>query len=247
MKKPVALLVILFITNQLFSQDNENRDEDFQPSFAIKWNPESIYFGKLGLFGEYNFSHKHSVNIGVGIPLEKSLSYELDNDDRSIKMKTFSIMGSYRMYLGKQDMSGVYFEPYIKYVKNDASLIINADLAGNSTDFATTSKYSGVGIGGQIGVQFLIAKRVTIDLFFIGPEANTSDHKLVMHDISSTGAWDAQEAADAQKEIEDDFGDLPIVGGKLDIVVDANARTVSSHYKGFLPGFRSGLSLGFRF
>lgn len=246
MKKTTLLLVISIITTQAFSQ-SDNDNEEFQPSFAVKWNPESIYFGKLALGGEFNFSERHSVTLGIGIPIEKTLSYELDNEDRSISMKTFSIMGGYRMYFGKKSMSGLYFEPYIKYVKNDASLTINADLAGNSTDFATTSKYSGVGIGAQLGVQFLIANRVTIDLFFLGPEANTSEHNLVMRDISNTGPWDAQQAADAQQEIDDNFGDLPIVGDKLEITVDANSRTVSSHYKGFLPGYRAGLTIGVRF
>lgn len=36
-------------------------------------------------------------------------------------------------------------------------------------------------------------------------------------------------------------------GKKLKITVDANTRTVSSDYKGFLPGLRAGLSIGFRF
>ena len=68
-----------------------------------------------------------------------------------------------------------------------------------------------------------------------------------MHDITSTGSWDAQESADAQQEINDAIGDLPIIGDKLVVTVDANARTVSSDYKGFLPGFRAGLSIGIRF
>ena len=88
---------------------------------------------------------------------------------------------------------------------------------------------------------------VTIDLFFLGPEANSAKHNIVMQDITSTGPWDAQESADAQQEIDDAIGDLPIIGDKLKVVVDANARTVSSDYKGFLPGFRTGLSIGFRF
>jgi hypothetical protein len=185
--------------------------------------------------------------MGIGIPFNKSFTYEVDDADRVITSKSFSVMGGYRMYFGKKAMRGFYFEPYLKYLKNDISTIINTDLNGTPTDFVTTSEYSGVGLGLQLGVQFLIAKRVTIDLFFLGPEANSSHHKFSMHDITSTGPWDAQDAQDAQDEIDDAIGDLPIIGNKLSVVVDRNARTVSSDYKGFLPGVRAGLSIGFRF
>jgi hypothetical protein len=68
-----------------------------------------------------------------------------------------------------------------------------------------------------------------------------------MHDITSTEPWDAQDAADAQAEINSSIGDLPIIGDKLNVVVDPNAKTVSSDFSGFLPGLRFGLSVGVRF
>ncbi len=248
MKKIYLLLLISFFSYQIQAQPDEKEDKPaFHPSVAVKWNPASIYFGKIGLFGEFNFKHRKSVTLAVGIPTNKTLTYELDDEDESISMKTFSIMGSYRMYLGKKDMSGFYFEPYVKYLKNDATTTINSDLNGTPTDYATTSTYKGVGVGLQLGVQFLIANRVVIDMFFLGPEANSSRHQVVMHDITSSGPWDAQETQEAEQEIEDSIGDLPIIGDKLEVVVDPNARTVSSDFKGFLPGFRAGLSIGVRF
>jgi hypothetical protein len=219
----------------------------FQPSTSIKWNPSSLYFGKIGLMGEYNFKRKRSLTFNIGIPMSKKTSVKIDDKDREVEMKTFSIMGGYRMYLGRKTMTGLYFEPYLKYVKSDASTILDSDLDGKPTNFATTSAYTGFGVGAQLGVQFMIAKRVVIDFFFLGPEANSSKHKVVMHDITSTDAWDAQEAADAQKEINDSIGDIPVIGDKLKVVVDPNAKTVSSDYSGFLPGLRFGLSVGVRF
>jgi hypothetical protein len=109
----------------------------------------------------------------------------------------------------------------------------------------TTSQFSSVGVGAQLGVQFMIAKRVTFDFFFLGPEANTVKHTMVMRDLSST-AWDASMAADAQDEANKMVDDLPIVGKKLQIAVDANKKTITSDYSGFLPGIRFGLSVGVR-
>jgi hypothetical protein len=250
MRKINVLLIVLFVAATCIAQQKEEKTKDkpeFSPSYAVKWNPESLFFGKVSAFGEFNFKHKKSFTLGIGIPMDKSITFKLDDEDRVITTKTFSIMGGYRMYLGKKDMKGFYFEPYLKYMKNDASTIINTDLDGTPTDFVTTSSYSGVGVGLQLGVQFMIAKRVVFDLFFLGPEANSAKHAVSMHDITSTGPWNAQESADAQEEIDDAIGDLPIIGDKLKVKVDANARTVSSDYKGFLPGFRTGLSIGIRF
>ncbi len=218
-----------------------------QPSGSIKWNPTSLYFGKIGLLGEYNFKHKRSVTFNIGIPMSKTTTIKVDDKDRDVEMKTFSIMGGYRMYLGQKTMSGMYFEPYLKYVKSDGSTILDSDLDGKPTNFATTSAYTGYGVGAQLGVQFMIAKRVVLDFFFLGPEANSSKHKVVMRDITSTDPWDAQEAADAQAEINDSIGDIPVIGDKLNVVVDPNAKTVTSDYSGFLPGLRFGLSVGVRF
>jgi hypothetical protein len=248
MKKTiVALLCLTALTNTHAQENQEKETPDFTPSYAVKWNPSSLYFGKIGLQGEYNFKKKKSFTFAVGIPMSKTMTVNMDDEDRDVEMKTFSVMGGYRMYLGKKTMTGVYFEPYLKYLKNDAATIINADLDGEPVDFATTSKYSGVGVGAQLGVQFMIAKRVTFDFFFLGPEANSVKHTVLMKDISSTVPWDPNEAADAEKEINESIGDLPIIGSKLKVAVDANQKTVSSEYKGFLPGFRFGLSVGVHF
>ena len=155
-------------------------------------------------------------------------------------------MAGYRMYLGKKTMTGLYFEPYLKYLKNDAATIINTSLAGESVDLYTTSKYSAFGLGAQLGVQFMIAKKITFDFYFLGPEANSAKHSVVMQDRSS-GSWDAAEVKDAEKEINESIGDLPILGDKLKVTVNPNKKTVSSAYSGFLPGIRFGLSVGVRF
>jgi hypothetical protein len=250
MRKINLLLIVLFVAATCIAQQKEEKAKakpKFSSSYAVKWNPESLFLGKISTFGEFNFKHKKSVTLGIGIPYNKTITFPVDDKDQNISIKTFSIMGGYRMYFGKKEMKGFYFEPYLKYLKNNASTIINTDLDGTPTDFVTTSSYSGFGVGAQLGVQFMIAKRVVFDLFLLGPEANSARHKVSMHDITSTGPWDAQESAAAQQEIDDAIGDLPVIGDKLKVTVDANARTVSSDYKGFLPGLRAGLSIGFRF
>jgi hypothetical protein len=246
MKKTILAVLCLGVLSTVNAQEKqENAAAAFTPSYAVKWNPESLYFGKISVQGEYNFKKKKSVTFSVGIPMTHTTSVEMDGKDRQIDMKTFSVAGGYRMYLGKKAMTGVYLEPYLKYLKNDANTLLDVDLNGEPTDFVTTSQFSSVGVGAQLGVQFMIAKRVTFDFFFLGPEANTVKHTMVMRDLSST-AWDASMAADAQDEANKMVDDLPIVGKKLQIAVDANKKTITSDYSGFLPGIRFGLSVGVR-
>jgi hypothetical protein len=218
----------------------------FETSYIIKWNPASLAFGKVGLQGEYNWKNKKSFTLGIGIPVEMTIGYDNDGKREKLYTRTFSAMGGYRFYLGKNNMKGFYFEPYLKYVKNKWTSDITDELDNTPTVFATTSKYSGFGVGAQLGAQFLIGRKIVIDLFFLGPEANMSKHDLIVTDITSTSPWDTQDAIEAQVTIESVFRDEPFIGKKIKINVDANSRTVTSNFEGFLPGIRTGVSIGFR-
>jgi hypothetical protein len=251
MKQLFAIAAMLVLATSVSAQDVTTvppANAGFSKSIAAKWNPLSLAFGKIGLLGEYNFRNKKSFTFGIGIPAEYTNSYFKINDKkRDIKMKTFSLMAGYRMYLGKKNMRGLYFEPYAKYVKSDASSILDGEVDGNTVEFMTTSNYSGVGVGAQLGVQFLIANRVTFDFFFLGPEANISKHDLLMKQITAGLPWTAQGAQDAENEIRDAVDNIPILKDNIEVNVDAATKTVSSKYSGFLPGIRFGLSLGVRF
>ena len=238
----------LAVQAQEGSRVEEKKKESpvFEKAQVLKWNPVSIYAGKVSLLGEFNYRPKRSITVGLGIPIDHKISYEVNDDPQKLTTQTLSLMAGYRMYLGKKNMSGLYFEPYLKYVKNDIESFIFTDLDNDPVILRTTSAYSGFGAGAQLGVQFLIRNRVVIDFFFLGPEANISKVNVLARDISSS-SWDAQDAAEAKEKIEDVVDDIPVIGDKIKITADATTRRVTADYKGFLPGFRAGLSLGVRF
>ena len=164
------------------------------------------------------------------------------------------------MYLGQSSMSGFYFETYAKYLKNDVITKEDVELESitGGTDRATlqlTSKYSGIGVGAQLGVQFLIAKTVSLDLFLIGPEANLANHRLVFQDVSENVTnmliWATLDEEKADQRIREEVRKLPLMGkviaDKMKIAFDKEAQTITSEYKGFMPGFRAGLTIGVRF
>ncbi len=255
MKKCFLPLLILITTVQFSNAQTDTATTTVAPtvtpeikkSIAVKWNPVALFFGNISILGEYNFKPKKSFTFGIGIPSEKVNTFTIDDEKESVTMKTFSAMAGYRMYMGKKPMSGFYFEPYLHYVKNEASTILEAELNGGPENFLTTSTFKAFGVGAQLGIQALIAKRVTIDFFILGPEANSVKHSVVARDISSTLPWDQIDEQEARQEIEDAIGDIPLIGDKIKVTVDKNTKTVRTDYSGFLPGFRGGISIGFRF
>src|SRR5690348_3835585 len=49
----LSFVLVLGVSGQaLESQDSSKPVKSFTPSYAVKWNPASLYFGKIGLFGE---------------------------------------------------------------------------------------------------------------------------------------------------------------------------------------------------
>lgn len=245
MKNIIIPICFLLIFSKINAQ-NEDKPA-FDKSFVIKWSPASLAFGKIGLGSEINFKKKKSITINAGIPAEQTLTAEIDGKDRSLKMKTFSAMAGYRMYFGKKYMRGFYFEPYLKYLKNEATTTTDFEIDGSNRPFLVTSEYSGYGVGAQLGVQYLIAKRVVIDFYFLGPEANNAKHDLSVQEIGAGSPWSNAEAQDAEDQINSFIEDIPLLNNNFNVTVDAANRNVKTNYKGFLPGIRFGISIGIRF
>lgn len=249
MKRSILALFSLALAFSLNAQmqDSVYAVNAFKPSLAVKWSPASIYFGKISLLGEYNFKNKRSITFSAGIPVEVSTQWRIENEDRTITMKTYSAMAGYRMYLSKGNMHGLYFEPYLKYLGSKGSFPYVDTESVDSTTYLLKSNYRGGGVGAQLGVQFLIAKRVTLDFFFLGPEANLCKWDIDLQDKSSY-SWDASDAAEAKDIMDDIVDDLPdFISNNIKTSVDAPTKTVSAKYDGILPTLRFGISIGFRF
>lgn len=245
----VASSIISF---KAYAQEEKGKQEQ---NMAAKWAPGSIFFGKINIGGEYNLKPKKVITFYAGIPFNKDIRFKVDEKKKTITQKTFSLMGGYRMYLGKKPDHGLYFEPYLKYLKHDASyhdkfsdtIINNGEMIIEDEENSVISKYSGFGAGAQLGVQFRVAERWIIDFYFLGPEANIASHRLSKQDLASGLPWTAQEAAEKEKNFKDDLDEIPFLGKKLKVTTDAANRKISSEYKGFAPGLRFGVSFGYRF
>ena len=241
------MLITNFFTIAVCSNAQQSVDSSAHHNLAVKWSPLGIYFGKLTLGGEYSVRKKQSITFNVGIPTGIQRNFDADNNTADVKSKTTSLMAGYRFYLGKSSMKGFYFEPYLKYLNNKLEGTFNYNNDNPPSIYKSTNDISTFGIGGQLGFQVLIAKRIVLDFFLLGPEANTAKESGSFTDVTNNIPWTPADAAEAENDIKDIIEDIPIIGDKTEVRADQNTKTVFINYKGFLPGVRTGFSIGFRF
>lgn len=240
MRKTIFLLAFIATSFLAFSQEN------FSPNIAIKWGPLGLIAGSLNIQGEYNFG-KSSLTAKIGIPVNASYNTKFSGNDASFNLKATSFLAGYRTYLSKKHMKGIYFEPFFEYLHHTAEGTGNTTLDGEPVVMNFTNDYNGAGIGIQLGAQFIVAKRLVIDLFLIGPEINSSTNNFKAIEVSSTLPWTSIQENQAEQDIKDFVNKFPFIRNHTNIMVDQENKTVTADFKGILPGFRTGISLGVAF
>ena len=241
MKKLCLIFYLALFINFVFAQTTSSK-----PNISIKWAPLGLFFGNANLQAEYNFG-KNSLTAKIGIPVNKHQTFQFDGKDAGFNMKATSFFAGYRTYLSHKHMRGLYFEPYFKYVQHTSDGVGNSTLGSDNVVMNFSNEYNGVGIGAQLGTQFLIRKKLVIDLFFLGPEINFSKDNFMAVETSSTIPWTSVQASDAEKKIRDFVNQFPFVRNKTTVAVDQNKKIVTADFKGVIPGYRIGVSFGFAF
>jgi hypothetical protein len=217
-----------------------------QANIGLKWAPTGLALGGLGFQGEYNFG-KNSLTAKIGIPLNSGRTVSYDGNDARFHMKATSFLAGYRTYLSGKHMKGLYFEPFFKYVHHSSEGIGNSELTMDPITMSFTNNYNAIGVGAQLGVQFLIHKRFLIDLFFFGPEINSAENKFKAVETSTGLPWTPMQASEARQDILDFIDKFPFVRNKVDVMVDPYNKTVTADFRGALPGIRAGVSFGIIF
>lgn len=241
MKKMCLLLLSCVMGSFVFGQSGSAK-----PNIALKWAPTGIIFGNISLEGEYNFG-KNSLTAKIGIPSSKHQTFQFDDKDADFSMRATSFLAGYRTYLSKKHMKGLYFEPYFKYVHHTSEGMGNTTLGGDKVVMNFTNDYNGVGVGAQLGIQFLISKKFVIDLFFLGPEINSAKNNFKAVEVSTTLPWTSIQASEAEQNIRDFIDKFPFIRHKVNVMVDQTNKTVIADFKGALPGYRIGVSFGVAF
>ena len=241
--KNIFCLIIFFYSLQTANAQGKY----FDPKITLKWAPTGLILGNISLQGEYSFALKSSLTAKLGVPFDRTYHANFDGHNVNMHMKAFSFLAGYRKYLSKQVLKGLYMEPFFTYAHHSSDGTGEGKLDNQPVTMDFTNDYNGIGIGVQLGAQFIVAKRLVIDLFFLGPQLTSSTNNFRAVDPYNSIGWTAIQADEAEQDIKDFLNQFPFIKNKADVHVDKANKSVMADFKGALVGVRFGVSIGIAF
>jgi len=181
-----------------------------------------------------------SLHIGYRIPgaLDTTVTDILDiKPTKANEFSGFTITGEYRMYSKKKGApKGFYYAPYLRYA--NYKYLFDGTIDKNFSNIET--KVSTIGLGAQLGYQWVIKDRFVIDWGILGVAAQ---RYVISGTFSSKD--DMVNFKEIQTELEKETKDNSIIGGK------AAFTSGDDFLKAKLPflfgGLRSYFSVGVQF
>ena len=246
----VAYMLVSIIPFPSFSQDSLKIREFIPKKNVIRYNLtpnlmgfSSVIFGYERVVKPYQ---SFSINAGY-LSIGKSGSNANDEYDLTgVKSSSgFSVAADYRFYLKKVNKdpapSGIYFAPYFAHYNFNLSAGIRRLVDNNSgAETLVDAKIIITSFGGELGYQFNIRNRVTVDLILVGP--SLSSYKINM---AIDGGANPPDDPDETMETLRDFlyGKYPW----LETLVDEGEVDLKGTNSSWGFGFRYVVQIGYRF
>ncbi|MDI3322216.1 DUF3575 domain-containing protein [Pinibacter soli] len=171
-----GLVFILCVNvNSAFAQ--KNNDSTYYKN-SIKFNITNwILYDNVFMFSYERVVSKHQTFSVTGgyvempgfLPNQTGVKYHGD-----VSKSGFTIGGDYRFYLAAENKfpapHGLYIGPYISYYdfKSERRMAYT-DTTGSTSTAIINSKINVGNLGVQLGYQFILSKRITIDLTLFAP------------------------------------------------------------------------------
>ncbi len=249
--KKAFILIPCFLFSVLEAQEIGNSPAEKMN--IIKTNVTAYAFRNINLSYERAITQWFSLNIGFGTMPEGKVpfinAFLKDEDEKrfqNLRVKATNFTIEPRFYIGKGYGKGFYFAPYYRY----------SSVSSNTFDFyydyngpdgntyqiplrgqGDTNGNSG---GLMVGVQFFLTRsqNLVLDFWIAGAHYGSGKGDFTMNsDYVLTPDMQAQ----LKKEIEN--LDIPFVK----YTVETNSNGARIKVDGPWAGFRSGLSIGYRF
>lgn len=180
--RAVFTILCLFTLQGLTAQpgDSVRRVNTLKADITSHW----LYRNAVVFSYERVIKKNQSFAVTLGsqqFPTMATLGDSIDVT-RERQAKGFKAGGEYRFYLMKENKfgppHGVYLGPYVSYLNFNNTRDIAVNHEGTIENASMTTKLNVLNLGFQLGYQFLINNRWTIDIIFIGP--SFSNYKLDM-------------------------------------------------------------------
>lgn len=185
-KQKFSLLVLTIVTSlSSFAQQIEPAKQRV-PSVknyknVIRYNLASAIlfnFNKAIIFGYERVVSPHqsfSINIGsTGLPLGNGFRSDSISHSGTKNKKGLNFSADYRFYLAKENKHpiprGIYIGPYYSYNQFDRSDNWSyLQSSGSPLTVSTNANLTINTIGAELGYQFILWKRLALDLVVVGP------------------------------------------------------------------------------
>ncbi|HVY75258.1 MAG TPA: hypothetical protein VG890_10530 [Puia sp.] len=183
MQKSARLLIMLILLAQcsrLFSQTDQQKPEKERKNI-IRYNLSGgLLFGidKYIVFGYERVVNAHqsfSINIGpASLPKFVTINTDSIHLTKDLKNTGFNLSADYRFYLSKENKynapHGLYIGPYFSYNRFTRNNQWNYQQGSNSAQVVTTNTdFQIFTVGGELGYQFILWKRLALDFVLVGP------------------------------------------------------------------------------
>jgi len=260
MKKLIVLSLLLVSVFSGFSQEADKTEKKapvvLERKNVFKFLPINTTFHSLSFEYERMLSAKNSITFGFGLPSNGKLDVKGSSDINSMEFSSMHLRLALRHYTGKSQLPrGFYVEPYLKYQDITASTGFSGTDQGSNQPYTgdVSGKLNTMNIGLQFGTQILIAKRVTLDFYFLGIEAGLLNGNISgSAKLTNTSNLPANPDQVAASYIVADINtaktdNLPsFISDKITVSQDGNR--VNTKINGVpYPWLRAGISLGIAF
>lgn len=238
--KNFLIFILILSSTSLLAQKN-----------AIKVGVVGISLGDFSMSYEREITSNTSINVNGGYWNLNSGMVNLDNYFEEGKGVWLQDVGTgwhasmdYRFYIGKSEaIKGFYFGPYLRYWQNGLTLadfIQNDNTDGLTFDIA--ADFSGVGLGAQIGCQWIIADRLSLDWYFIGVGAQRAVANI-SYVARNYNNFDYGFIEDDVKEV---FSETPqFIQNNVEVTTGVDLLKIKIPV--FVPDFRTGFTIGYAF
>lgn len=275
MKKIFIIAIISLIFAQAQAQETIGDKYHDKRGRPIRFNVIKTNLMGIGL-GMYNIGYERRLNKRYSLMLDMTVfgnvatsPFKRGDDNFAIATSGFAISPEIRWYLGRHGgPRGYYLGIYLPYIKYDAQIdrssIINTEQLGENVRIPVQGQYSphatyfGIGLSG--GPQFVIANRVTLELYLnisigvysyknVGWVAEGKSSNVV-NSFLPNGNYTVEQLASAGISVEDSDSyrySLANSGGNQVLVTNYQKEEKIENQTGIIPIPRFGFVLGYAF
>jgi hypothetical protein len=176
----VWLMACLLLLGTAQGQETDSLKNERQKKNIVRYNFSSaLLFGfskciVLGYERVIRPNQSFSVNFGKISPPD-IINVNTDSLQLSKESKTggMHVSVDYRFYLARENKyeapRGLYIGPYYSYNHYTRDILWNYHSSGGNNEITTDTKFTINTVGFELGYQFILWKRLTLDLLMVGP------------------------------------------------------------------------------